>query len=228
MRKVQKGRRCATVAVTIMLGWAQERFDMKVREDFFAGYAGDTARLERGMDKCEQELKRDPKNPPALVWHGGGLLFRAGDLFRAGEIDKGIQTNQRGMTEMNDGVRFAPDSLETRIPRGAILISSARFVNDPERAKLYLKTGIEDYEKVLELEQPDWAQRSAHGRGELLGGLADAYRRMGQQDKALQLLNRMASELPGTVYEKQARRWMANLNNVSKQERFCLGCHTSN
>ncbi len=32
------------------------RFDGRVRGDFFAGYAGDRARLERGMKTCENAL----------------------------------------------------------------------------------------------------------------------------------------------------------------------------
>jgi hypothetical protein len=45
-----------------------QRFDSKGREDFFAGFAGDNARLERGMKTCEQALAADPKDASASVW----------------------------------------------------------------------------------------------------------------------------------------------------------------
>jgi hypothetical protein len=40
---------------------------MLVREDFFSGFAGNAAALERGMRKCEEVLANDPKNAEALV-----------------------------------------------------------------------------------------------------------------------------------------------------------------
>jgi tetratricopeptide (TPR) repeat protein len=201
------------------------RFDSRVREDFFAGYAGDSARLARGMKTCQDALAANPKDAPALVWHGGGLYFQAGRAFREGDTAKGLELNGRGLKEMNDGVALAPDSLQTRIPRGAILIASARFIDDA-MVKPLLETGVADYEKAMEIEKPYFANLSVHGRGELMGGLADAYRRLGNADKAREYLERMIADLPNSPYEKQARRWLADLSSVRKQERFCLGCHT--
>ena len=54
------------------------RFDEIVRADFFAGFRGDAARLEKGMKRCEEELATNPTNADALVWHGAGLMFMAG------------------------------------------------------------------------------------------------------------------------------------------------------
>src|SRR5579862_9491448 len=39
---------------------AQERFDMRVRNDFFAGFAGNQEALDRAMKICEEELARNP------------------------------------------------------------------------------------------------------------------------------------------------------------------------
>lgn len=52
---------------------APARFDMRVRGDFFAGFAGDEERLRRGMEVCERALQDDPQHAEALVWHGSGL-----------------------------------------------------------------------------------------------------------------------------------------------------------
>src|SRR5579885_864790 len=62
-----------------------ERFDLLVREDFFAGMWGDKARLNRGMKYCEDMLAKNPKHAEALVWHGGGLLTRASIAYKAGD-----------------------------------------------------------------------------------------------------------------------------------------------
>jgi hypothetical protein len=42
----------------LMFAWAQARFDMKVREDFFASYAGDAAPFERGMVPAKERGMR--------------------------------------------------------------------------------------------------------------------------------------------------------------------------
>ena len=57
---------------------AQDRFDYKVRNYFFAGFAGDAASLEKGMKICEDSIAADPKNAEALVWHGAGLFYESG------------------------------------------------------------------------------------------------------------------------------------------------------
>jgi hypothetical protein len=61
---------------------AQDRFDFKVRNYFFAGFAGDAASLEKGMKICEDSLAADPKNAQALVWHGAGLFYESGQAFQ--------------------------------------------------------------------------------------------------------------------------------------------------
>ena len=37
-----------------------ERFDFVVRADFFAGFQGDTARFDRAMARCDEELAKNP------------------------------------------------------------------------------------------------------------------------------------------------------------------------
>jgi hypothetical protein len=44
--------------------------------------------------------------------------------------------------------------------------------------------------------------------------------------KSTEYLDRLVQELPGSCYEKQAKRWLVDLPAVGKQERFCLGCHS--
>src|SRR4051794_18787746 len=47
-----------------------ERFDFLVREDFFAGLAGDREKFQRAMKLCEDTLAKNPKHADAMVWHG--------------------------------------------------------------------------------------------------------------------------------------------------------------
>jgi tetratricopeptide (TPR) repeat protein len=230
MRKIQK---FVLSGAPILIAWAvapthaqkvEERLDMIIREDFFAGLAGDTARFDRAMKKCEEELAKDPKNFSALVWHGGGLHFQGGQAFARGDSATGMELNRRGMKEMADAVALAPDSLQTRIPRGAILLGAARYVDD-SIGRPMLDLAVADYEKVYEMQSPSLKTLGTHAEGELLGGLADVYRRLGNTAKSREYLERIVADLPGSAYEKQAKRWLADLAAVPRQARFCLGCH---
>ena len=68
---------------------AQQRFDLKVRNDFFAGFAGDKAALARGMKACEEVLAADPTNAEAMVWHGSGVLVGGAGPVRRGRFREG-------------------------------------------------------------------------------------------------------------------------------------------
>lgn len=201
-----------------------ERFDEVVRADFFAGLAGNEASLEKAMKVCEERLARNPKDAPAMVWHGGGLFYRAGLAFRNGDTLKGIDLRDRGLKEMNEAVSLRPDDVQVLIPRAAILLGGARFAPE-DRSRPQLEKAMADYEKVLKLQEPFFTEQSTHSRGELLGELADGWRRLGNQDKLRSYLERIIRDLPGTAYEKKARGWLENPNGISREDRFCLGCH---
>jgi hypothetical protein len=206
------------------IGLRAQRFDDVIRADFFAGMSGDGARFDRAMQVCEEALASNPKNAPALVWHGAGLLVRSGIAFRAGKTDDGLELRSRAMLEMNGAVAISPDDVQVLIPRAAILVSSARFSPD-EQARDMARLAAGDYEKVMAIQAPYVSRLGAHGLGELLGGLATAYRVLGDNERASAYLQRISKELPGTAYDQKARQWLADLTAVPKDDRFCLGCH---
>ncbi len=203
---------------------SQERFDYQVRNYFFAGFAGDTASLEKGIKICEDTLAADPKNAQALVWHGSGVLFRAGQAFQKGDSQKGMELWQRGLKEMSDAVTLAPDALGVVIPRGAVVLTASHYA-PPEMARQLIQTGVQDFEKAYELQGPDLSQLGTHPRGELMIGLADGYSRLGDQDKAQQWFERIQKEMPGTPYAKSAATWLET-KTLAPAQAGCLGCHT--
>src|SRR5581483_738827 len=95
-------------AVIIM---AQERFDLIVRNDFFAGFQGDHEALARGMAKAEEALAANPKFPEAMVWHGSGTFYLSGEAARNRDFPKAAELYQKGMAEMAAAVALAPDSV---------------------------------------------------------------------------------------------------------------------
>src|SRR4051794_13478092 len=90
---------------------APARFDMQGRTDFFAGFAGDSARLAHAMEVCERALADNPNHAEALVWHGSGLTFQAGTAFRNGDAQAGMDLFARGTKEMDDAVALEPDNV---------------------------------------------------------------------------------------------------------------------
>lgn len=201
-----------------------QRFDMLVREDFFSGFAGSSEALERGMRKCEEVLAKDPKNAEALVWHGSGLSFSAKKEFMAGNLEKGRQIQAQGVQEMNEAVAMKPEDVAVLIPRASVFLSAALHVPSPEVAKKDFRFAANDYEKILQLQAPNFSNLSVHARGELLGGLAEAWNGLGDIEKSRAYLKRLTEELPDTAYARRAKEALASAKSGALGT-TCLGCH---
>ncbi len=204
---------------------SQERFDYKVRSYFFAGFAGDVAALEKGMQICENVLAADPRNAEALVWHGAGLSYQSGAALRKGDQQSAGNLWRRGMKEMDDAVAIAPENLGVRIPRGATLLTISRFLDDPNRTQPLIQKGLSDFEKAYSVQGPDLSKLGIHPRGELMIGLADGYSRLGDQEKASAWFDRIQQELKDTPYEKSANTWLET-KSLAPAQAGCLSCHT--
>jgi tetratricopeptide (TPR) repeat protein len=215
---------CATVGFTAGFVRGQERFDHKVRELIFAGMGGNQELFNQGMKLCEDALAVNPKHAEALVWHGAGLFSQAGQAFQKGDQQKGMELSVRGMAEMDKAVELAPENLGVRIPRGAVLLSAAASMNGSGPAKMFAAKALSDYEKALEMQADILASLGTHPRGELLQGLANAYRWTGQLDKAQSFYARLEQELPGTTYAKRAAKFRET-GSLTAQETTCIGCH---
>lgn len=216
----------AVVLLAAAVLYSQERFDLKVRNYFFTGFGGDAASLEKGMKICEDTLAAEPKNAEALVWHGAGLFYEAGQAFQKGDQQKGGEMWQRGLNEMDRAVELAPDDLGVRIPRGAVLLTASRYMPSPEMARPLVEKGLADFEKTYNLQAATLADLGTHPRGELMIGLADAYSRSGHQEKAQVWFERIQKEMKGTPYEKSASIWLET-KTLGPAQAGCLGCHTA-
>ena len=222
----------ALVLLNVVTAWeasgqspAAERFDYVVRDDFFAGLRGDTARLDRAMKVCEDLLAKNPRHAEALVWHGAALMIQAGQAFQRGDGDAARALSNRGVGEMEAAVTIAPADPGVLVPRGTVLSAAARNVRDSERATAFLRTAVGDYEKAVGVQTPSFPQMSEHARGELLGGLADGWQRLGDEDRARGYLTRMVAELPGSPYADAATKWLALKPMRGGPSLTCVGCH---
>lgn len=200
-----------------------ERFDMLVRGDFFAGFGGDHARLERAMDRCDRALAENPKHAEALVWHGGGLMFQSGRAFASGDMKRGGELWERGLKEMNEAVSLEPDNVGVRIPRGATLLQATAQMGNAGRGLLTQALG--DYEHVLVLQASYFDKLGDHPRGELLFGLAEGYSRLGQSEKARQYFERLVKDAPSSGQAPRAAEWLKTGTVPPASGLGCVGCH---
>jgi hypothetical protein len=216
-----------TVLVLLAAGIlsSQERFDYKVRNYFFGGFAGDAASLEKGMKICEDILANDPKNAEAMVWHGAGQFYQSGIAFRNGDQQSGIELSRRGQKQMDDAAELAPDDLGVRIVRGAVLLTASHQMSKPDMARPLIEKGVTDFEKAYSVQGPDLNKLGTHPRGELMIGLADGYSRLGDQERAQAWFERIQKELKGTPYEKSATLWLET-KSLPPSQAGCLSCHT--
>jgi tetratricopeptide (TPR) repeat protein len=222
--KMQKTTIAAVMILTAGALLSQDRFDLKVRNYFFAGLAGDAASLQKGMKICEDILANDPKQPEALVWHGMGLVSESRAAFQKGDQQNGAILWQRGLEEMDQAEALAPNDLGVRIVRGAVLLVASQYLPDPEASHPLIEKGLSDYEKAYSIQGPDLSHLGTHPRGELMIGIADAYARLGQVDKAQEWFQRIQKDLPGTPYANSAAIWLETKTLTPKQA-GCLGCH---
>jgi tetratricopeptide (TPR) repeat protein len=222
--KMQKTTTAAVIILTAGVLLSQDRFDMKVRNYFFAGLAGDAASLQKGMKICEDILANDPKQPEALVWHGTGLISESREAFQKGDQQNGAAMWQRGLDEMDQAEAMAPNDLGVRIVRGAVLLIASQYLPS-EAAHPLIEKGLSDYEKAYSVQGPDLKHLGTHKSGELMIGMADAYARLGEEDKARQWFDRIEKELPGTPYANSAATWLET-KTLAPREAGCLSCHT--
>jgi hypothetical protein len=203
---------------------AQPRFDFLVRNDFFAGFGGDAAALDRGMKACEQILAQNPKHAEALVWHGGGLFYTSGQMFRKGDPNKGMELYARGLKEMDDAVALAPVNVGVLIPRGATLLTASRAMPPGDQATELLKQGLMDYEKVYGLQSSYFDTLSGHARGELLFGLAEGFLRAGNETKGREYFEKLLAAGPSVGHYAEAKAWLET-GKLDRKRAACTGCH---
>lgn len=201
-----------------------QRFDLLVRNDFFAGFGGDVVRLQKGMDACERALAENPKHAEALVWHGSGLTFQAGMAFRKGDMKTGGELWARGMKEMDDAVETAPNDVGVLIPRGALLLQATQTM-PPQMARPLILKAVGDYEKVLSIQEQIFMTLGDHPKGELLFGLAEGYSRLEQPEKARLYFERLVKDAPGSGQTPKARQWLTDGTLPKSAGLTCVGCH---
>jgi tetratricopeptide (TPR) repeat protein len=205
---------------------AQEPFDaFQVQLDFFAGMAGDQARLQRAMSATEKALAANPDNGSALVWHGLGVATLSQREFQAGKPEAAMAMLQKGLAEMGRAVELEPDNIGVRIPRGSALREISRSM-PPGMAEPLLEAARTDFQHTFDLQQHRLGEvGTPHPLGELLQGLGDIYSRQGRTEEAAKYYGMIQERLPGTEYAARAAEWTATRQPLAPARTQCIGCH---
>jgi pimeloyl-ACP methyl ester carboxylesterase len=130
-----------------------------------------------------------------------------------------------GVADMARAVELAPNAVAVRVPRATGLLPFARGLRPFDRAEAdrLTTTAIRDLEFVVSEAAPRWSTLGQHGRGELLGALADGWLQLGNVAKADAYLDRVTTELPGTPYARNAE--LRRADPAARVPLTCLGCH---
>lgn len=203
---------------------AAPRFDHKVRNDIFAGYAGNAEAMARGAATLNAVIREDPNHVEAMVWLGSVKVYESGQLFRKGDAQNGMALWNEGLALMNRAVGLAPDHVGVRIPRGATLAAATPNM-PPDFARPLVELAYSDYAKAYELQRDQLGRLSEHARGELYMGMADLSERSGRDWR--EWARRAVEELPEeSPYARRAAAWLEK-GELRPGSRICLGCHSN-
>jgi len=211
------------IPAVLLLGAEPVRFDHKVREMYFAAFAGDKESLAKAMAITEATLQENPNHAEAMVWHGGGVFFQSGEKFRTGDMQNAMAMMQKGTGMMDKAVELAPKSVAVRIPRGSAYMAASRGM-PPEMGQPLLVKGVEDFETSWEMQKGDLSRFSQHSIGELWFGIAEGNARLGKKDRANEFFTMLKDKLPGTPWAKKAEKWLTE-GKLTGRDTTCVGCH---
>jgi tetratricopeptide (TPR) repeat protein len=214
------------IAVAGVLMAQQKLEDLGVKEiqTLLGGSTEDLDRLARMVDDA---IAANPKSAFPKFMHGVVVFGRSGAASKQGDLATAAKLYQASIAEMEEAVRWEPDNIGVRVPRGAVLITATRSM-PAQMGKPLLESGLSDFEHVLRLQEQDgsFEKRSDHQRGELLSGLGDGWARFGKEDKAREYFQRIVKDLPGTIYQTRAQAWLDGKPEAKSPVFFtCSGCH---
>jgi hypothetical protein len=199
-------------------------FDSKLSGEFLAGFGGDAKSLDSAMKHADEALAGNSKDADAMVWHGAGVFFRAGQAFQAGDMETGMDLYRKGLAEMGNAVDLEPDNIGVRALRGGLLLQATLHMEgNPETGQL-VELALSDYEHLYGLQKSHLDSLPTHGRGELLFGIADANHRLGNDAKAKEWFQRVSSEVKGSSYQTRADIFLKT-GSLTVEQSTCGGCH---
>ena len=199
-----------------------------VREDIFAGWRSDNMeRHARGEKNIDELLKLRPAaKADLLAWKGGATLYRAVLAHEANESEKFRRYMRKSLGLFAEARELGPKSAGVAAVSGGSYVVFADRLPEEYRATAW--SDAYDNYQVL------WRQQAAvvdklpvHIRGELLAGLAQSAQRTGRQKEFDEHLDKILEVLPGTSYERVAKRWKDDPQLATTSRITCKTCHAA-
>ena len=203
-----------------------QRFDHRVREDFFEGmFNDDREAFARAVRLCEETLESDPAHAEAMVWLGSARLHEAG--LADDDVEEPKRLWQEGLSLMHRACAAAPEDVSVLIPRAATLVQVGRSADVPEHERLaLLNLAVYDYERTLRLQEPYFDSLSGHAKGELLLGLGEGWLQLGNDARADGYFDRVLAADPESGQAELATLYLEDrLSEAALKNRNCAGCH---
>ncbi len=197
-------------------GFLEDPFVTEYRRKFFSVFAGKTDEFEQGMRELSAMLAKNPNDARALVWHGNGLMVRAGLLKFHGKPEEGRALLVESKQELDRAVALDPDNVNILAMRAVTLYIAGKYWMDADLPKGSWQAVIADLEKSRRILGPERMKKlSIHARGEILSELATAYTRTAQPGKARELWQEVEQAVPGSSYAEKAEVARKALDSAS-------------
>jgi len=197
-----------------------------VREDIFAGWrADDMERHARGEKNIDELLKRRPEaKADLLAWKGGTTLYRAVLAFETNKNNEFQHYMQKSLDLFAEAHKLAPQSPGVAAVIGGSYTLFADRLPEKNHSAAWSEC-YDNYQVLWNQQGPDVAKMTVHARGELLAGLAQSAQRTGRQKEFGDHLEKILALLPGTPYERVAKRWKNNPQLAINSSITCKTCH---
>jgi hypothetical protein len=191
--------------------YTEDPFIIKYRAEYFAVFKGDRARFERAHQEIGEMVRKNPKDPRALVWYGNGQTVKAALAYITGKRKEADELAERSRQNLDKAVAMRPDDPNIYMMRAATLYVQGQYFPKDAVPRVTWERLRDDCLTFIKFLGDRITRVSIHVRGETYGELGIAYLNLGEKEKARQAFQRVVELCPNTAYSERALREIAAL-----------------
>jgi hypothetical protein len=196
-----------------------------LREDVFAGFLDDNmervARAEKNIELLLQQ--RPDQRAPLLAWKAGIAMHKAVRAHEAGKAGEFATYFKDARDEFADAAAHAEGGGPAAITGGTYAVFADRLPQE-YRAAAWAQA-YDSYSQLWKAQAAEVDKLPLHLKGELLAGMAQSAQRTGHAAESAEFVDRILTLLPGTPFERAAKRWKADPASAATSNLTCKNCH---